>query len=69
MYFCSNELWLLMDVYFRFNDTMVKMSLPEDNKNILTSQYQLYLPSKEQLIEQVNEVKQTVQTKTGKAKM
>lgn len=51
------------------NDTMVKMSLPEDNKNILTSQYQLYLPSKEQLIEQVNEVKQTVQTKTGKAKM
>lgn len=58
-----------MDVYFRFNDTMVKMSLPEDNKNILTSQYQLYLPSKEQLIEQVNEVQQTVQTKTGKAKM
>lgn len=59
-------LWMFI---FRFNDTMVKMSLPEDNKNILTSQYQLYLPSKEQLIEQVNEVKQTVQTKTGKAKM
>lgn len=59
-------LWMFV---FRFNDTMVKMSLPEDNKNILTSQYQLYLPSKEQLIEQVNEVKQTVQTKTGKAKM
>lgn len=60
------RLWMFIS---RFNDTMVKMSLPEDNKNILTSQYQLYLPSKEQLIEQINEVKQTVQTKTGKAKM
>ncbi len=47
---------------------MVKMSLPEDNKNILTSQYKLYLPSKEQLIEQINEVTESEQTKKGKRK-
>ena len=31
------------------NDTVVKMSLPENNTSILASQYQLYLPSQEQL--------------------
>ena len=31
------------------NDTVVKMSLPEDNSSILASQYQLYLPTKDQL--------------------
>ena len=31
------------------NDTVVKMSLPECNTSILASQYQLYLPSQEQL--------------------
>ncbi len=31
------------------NDTIVKMSLPECNTSILASQYQLYLPSQEQL--------------------
>lgn len=31
------------------NDTVVKMSLPEDNTSILASQYQLYLPTQEQL--------------------
>lgn len=31
------------------NDTVVKMSLPEANTSILASQYQLYLPSQEQL--------------------
>ncbi|MDD6553033.1 MAG: PDDEXK nuclease domain-containing protein [Prevotellaceae bacterium] len=39
------------------NDTAVRLTLPEDNKTILASKYQLYLPSKEQLIEQVNQVK------------
>jgi predicted nuclease of restriction endonuclease-like (RecB) superfamily len=39
------------------NDTVVKMALPEDNKTILASQYQLYLPSQIQLIEEVNNVK------------
>ena len=31
------------------NDTVVKMSLPEDNTSILASQYQMYLPTHEQL--------------------
>ena len=39
------------------NDTAVKLALPENNKTILASQYQLYLPSTEQLLEQIKEVK------------
>jgi len=35
------------------NDTVVKFSLPEDNKNILTSKYQLYLPSEGELLEEI----------------
>ncbi len=31
------------------NDTVVRMSLPENNTSILASQYQLYLPTQEQL--------------------
>ena len=31
------------------NDTVVKMSLPKDNSSILASQYQLYLPTQDQL--------------------
>ena len=31
------------------NDTVVKMSLPKDNTSILASQYQLYLPTQDQL--------------------
>ena len=31
------------------NDEMVKMTLPESNKNILASKYELYLPTKEAL--------------------
>ena len=38
------------------NDTVVKFSLPEDNKNILTSKYQLYLPSEQALLEEIKEV-------------
>jgi predicted nuclease of restriction endonuclease-like (RecB) superfamily len=38
------------------NDTVVKFSLPEDNANILTSKYQLYLPSEEALLEEIEEV-------------
>ena len=45
------------------NDTAVKMALPEDNKTILASQYQLYLPTTEQLINEVNEVKMLAQKK------
>ena len=35
------------------NDTVVKMSLPEDNTSILASQYLLYLPTHEQLMTEV----------------
>ena len=35
------------------NDAVVKISLPEDNKNIIASKYQLYLPTEQQLIDEV----------------
>ena len=38
------------------NDTVVKISLPENNTHILTSQYELYLPKEADLLEEVNEV-------------
>jgi len=37
------------------NDTLVKITLPEDNAHILTSQYKLYLPSEEMLLEEVKD--------------
>jgi predicted nuclease of restriction endonuclease-like (RecB) superfamily len=40
------------------NDTVVKMALPEENSTILASKYQLYLPTTEQLIREIDEVKQ-----------
>ena len=40
------------------NDTAVKMTLPEDNKTILASEYKLYLPTTEQLVKEIDEVKQ-----------
>jgi predicted nuclease of restriction endonuclease-like (RecB) superfamily len=42
------------------NDTVVKMTMPEDNKTILASEYKLYLPTSDQLIKEVNEVKKMV---------
>lgn len=39
------------------NDTAVRLALPEDNKAIYASQYELYLPSAEQLIHEINEAK------------
>ena len=35
------------------NDAVVKYSLPENNNSILASQYQLYLPSEEQLLTEI----------------
>lgn len=35
------------------NNAVVKISLPEDNKTIIASEYKLYLPSEQQLIEEV----------------
>lgn len=36
------------------NDTVVKYTLPQDNKTILASKYQLYLPSEKELIAELN---------------
>jgi len=38
------------------NDLLARITLPEDNTNILTSKYQLYLPSEADLLEEVKEV-------------
>lgn len=35
------------------NDAVVKYSLPESNNSILASQYQLYLPTEEQLLKEI----------------
>ena len=43
------------------NDTVVKMALPENNTTIMASKYQLYLPTTEQLIKEIDEVKQLAQ--------
>lgn len=37
------------------NDTLVQFSLPENDKSIIASKYELYLPSAEQLIDAVQE--------------
>jgi predicted nuclease of restriction endonuclease-like (RecB) superfamily len=39
------------------NNEMVKLSLPQDNRSIMASQYQLYLPSETQLL---NELKKEI---------
>lgn len=39
------------------NDTMVKLVLPDENNTLLASKYQLYLPSKEQIVQQINNCK------------
>lgn len=39
------------------NDTAVRMTLPEDNTSIIASKYELYLPSKEQLVDEIEEAK------------
>jgi len=36
------------------NDTVVKYTLPEHNKTILASKYQLYLPSEKMLVDELN---------------
>jgi hypothetical protein len=44
------------------NDTVVKMSLPENNTSILASQYQLYLPSQEQLKTEIENLRRLTET-------
>jgi len=38
------------------NDLLAKITLPENNTNILTSKYELYLPSESDLVEEIKEV-------------
>jgi len=38
------------------NDLLAKITLPEDNTSILTSKYQLYLPTEDELVEEIKEV-------------
>jgi len=38
------------------NDLLAKITLPEDNTHILTSQYQLYLPSENALVEELKKL-------------
>lgn len=40
------------------NDTVVKMTLPEDNDTILASEFKLYMPSKERLIAEVKQIRE-----------
>ena len=35
------------------NKTVVEITLPENNKTIIASKYQLYLPTEQQLIDEV----------------
>lgn len=48
------------------NDTLVRMTLPEDNKTILASEYKLYLPTTEQLIKEVDTVKKLAKERKKK---
>lgn len=43
------------------NNTLVEMSLPSDNRTIMAAKYQTYLPSEQQLIDEVNKVKRIVE--------
>lgn len=48
------------------NDTLVKMSLPENNATIVASKYQLYLPTEQQLISEVEKVKALLNSTNNK---
>ena len=47
------------------NDLLARITLPEDNTRILTSQYQLYLPSENELLEEIKEVISLTDAKEG----
>jgi predicted nuclease of restriction endonuclease-like (RecB) superfamily len=40
------------------NKTLVEITLPEDNKQIFASEYEMYLPSREELVAQVEQAEQ-----------
>ena len=43
------------------NRTVVKYTLPQDNKSIFASEYKLHLPTEEELIEVVEEEKKNLE--------
>ena len=43
------------------NETAVRYTLPEDNKNIFASRYKLHLPTEEELINAVEAEKQNLE--------
>lgn len=45
------------------NDTLVKMSLPEDNQTILAAKYMTYLPTEQQLIAEIQKVRDEINEK------
>jgi predicted nuclease of restriction endonuclease-like (RecB) superfamily len=45
------------------NDAVVRFTLPENNSNILASEYQLYLPSEKELLEEIVDVLNIVDSK------
>jgi RecB family endonuclease NucS len=45
------------------NDTVVRMTLPEDNKTILASEYKLYLPTTEEFVKEIESVKEMAEKK------
>ena len=47
------------------NELLARITLPEDNTNILTSKYQLYLPSESDLLAEVKEVISLAGEKNG----
>ena len=40
------------------NDSVVEITLPENNKQIFASQYKPYLPTKEEFMAQIDEVEE-----------
>jgi hypothetical protein len=48
------------------NDAVVKFSLPEGEKQIIASQYQLYLPTEKQLLEELNKELESFEEKENK---
>jgi len=49
------------------NDAVVKITLPQHNKTIIASKYQLYLPTEQQLIDEVMKEMEKLDTKNDKA--
>ena len=47
------------------NDTLVRMSLPQDNKTIVAAKYLECLPTAEQLVKEVESVKRLVNSKSS----